>query len=267
MKFALKWLLPLLIVQGLAACGSPSPQAEQSTDAANSASTLSAYHWQLRQALDASNTASTGWAVPNHQAVQIDFSNGRLAVSQLCNAMSASYSIDGPKMEVSRPMATMMACANPALMALESRVGARLPEIQRWAVQPPARASAAPQLTLIFSDGGRWLLDGTPTNETRYGGAGEKMFLEVAPERVACSHPLMPDSKCLKVRSLSYNEQGLKQSVGPWENFYSDIQGYTHEEGVRNVLRLKRYTRANPPADASKFVYVLDMTVETERRR
>lgn len=267
MKFALKWLLPLFIVQGLSACGSPSPQAGQDAGAASSFQALGAYHWQLRQALDARNTASGDWSVPNQPALQLDFGHGRLAVSQLCNAMSASYSIDGPKMEVSRAMGTLMACPDPALMALESRVGAHLPEIQRWAVQAPAQGSAAPQLTLIFSDGGRWLLDGTPTNETRYGGAGEQMFMEIAPDRVACSHPLMRDFKCLRVRTLSYNVQGLKQSMGPWENFYGEIQGYSHEAGVRNVLRLKRYTRPNPPADASKFVYILDMTVETERRR
>ena len=267
MKFAMKWLLPLLIVQGLAACGSPSPNAEQNTETASSAPTLGAFHWQLRQALDAKNTLSTGWSVPNHPAVQIDFNHGRLAVSQLCNAMSATYNLDGPKMEVSRPMATLMACANPALMALESRVATRLPEIQRWAVQPAAQGAPAPQLTLIFSDGGRWLLDGTPTDETRYGGAGDTIFLEIAPERVACNHPVIRDFKCLKVRTFSYSEQGLKQNAGPWENFYSEIQGYTHEAGVRNVLRLKRYSRANPSADGSKFAYVLDMTVETERRR
>jgi hypothetical protein len=33
------------------------------------------------------------------------------------------------------------------------------------------------------------------------------------------------------------------------------------------VLRLKRYTRSPVPADASKYLYVLDMTVESERVR
>lgn len=267
MKFALKWLLPLLIIQGLAACANPAAQTKANTEAASDAQTLGAYHWQFRQALDAKNAASSDWAVPNHPALQIDFSHDRLAVSQLCNSMSAPYRIDGEQITVSRPMGTLMACINPALMALESRVGGHLPTLQRWAVQAPTQSSAAPQLTLHFSDGGRWLLDGTPTDETRYGAAVETQFMEIAAERVACSHPLMPDFKCLKVRTLTYNEQGIKQTTGPWENFYSDIQGYTHEAGMRNVLRLKRYTRQNPPADTSKFIYVLDMVVESEQQR
>ncbi|HYM87381.1 MAG TPA: DUF4377 domain-containing protein, partial [Pseudoxanthomonas sp.] len=42
------------------------------------------------------------------------------------------------------------------------------------------------------------------------------------------------------------------------------IEGYTHEAGIRNVLRVKRYTIKHPPADGSSLVYVLDMVVESE---
>ncbi|MBP7647899.1 MAG: DUF4377 domain-containing protein, partial [Comamonas sp.] len=80
--------------------------------------------------------------------------------------------------------------------------------------------------------------------------------------------PLIPNAQCLQVRELKYNEQGLKQSTGTWENFYGTIEGYTHQAGVRNVLRIKRFTRPEPvPADASKYVYILDMTVESETVR
>jgi hypothetical protein len=30
------------------------------------------------------------------------------------------------------------------------------------------------------------------------------------------------------------------------------------------VLRINRYTRSQPPADASRYVYVLDLVVESE---
>ena len=46
-------------------------------------------------------------------------------------------------------------------------------------------------------------------------------------------------------------------------NFYGDIEGYAHEAGIRNVLRVKRYTIKNPPADGSSLAYVLDMVVES----
>ena len=41
------------------------------------------------------------------------------------------------------------------------------------------------------------------------------------------------------------------------------IEGYTHEDGVRNVVRVKRYEVKNPPADAPSQAYVLDMVVES----
>src|SRR2546427_3924036 len=47
-----------------------------------------------------------------------------------------------------------------------------------------------------------------------------------------------------------------------FENFYGNIEGYTHEDGVRNVVRVKRYEVKNPPADAPSQAYVLDMRSE-----
>jgi heat shock protein HslJ len=257
------WVLPLLALQGLSAC-SPMPAATPQ-DGTPDAAALGAYHWQLREALDARGTAQPGWTDAGAKPVQLRFAEGRLAVARLCNGLSASYRLQGGQMEVGPVVGTMMACPDPALMALESRVGQQLPQVQGWAVQPPAAAGAAPRLTLSFRDGTRWQLEGSPTDETRYGSAGERIFLEVGPERAACPHPLMRDYRCLQVRSITYNEQGLKTAIGPWENFYDEIQGYTHQPGVRNVLRIQRYKRTQVPADASAYAYVLDMVVETGR--
>ena len=119
--------------------------------------------------------------------------------------------------------------------------------------------------TLRFDDGGMLAFEGAPTPATRYGGEGETVFLEIAPERVACSHPLIPDKQCLQVREIRYDDKGLKVGTpGAFEHFYDSIEGYTHEPGIRNVLRVDRYTVKNPPADASPQAYVLDMVVESE---
>ena len=83
---------------------------------------------------------------------------------------------------------------------------------------------------------------GEPTAETRYGGPGETVFLEVAAQSEPCSHPLIADMQCLQVRELKYDDKGIKTgTVGSFVNFYQDIEGYTHEPGIRNVLRVKRY--------------------------
>ena len=77
-------------------------------------------------------------------------------------------------------------------------------------------------------------------------------------------HPLIQDMQCLQVRELRYDAQGRKSGdTGEFLHFYDSIEGYTHQPGVRNVLRLQRYTRQNVPADASKYAYVLDMVVES----
>ena len=73
------------------------------------------------------------------------------------------------------------------------------------------------------------------------------------------------DFQCLRVREIRYGDNGVKTSTGEWENFYSEIEGYKHEPGIRNVLRIQRYKRQNVPADASAYAYVLDMVVESER--
>ena len=68
------------------------------------------------------------------------------------------------------------------------------------------------------------------------------------------------------MRERHYDVNGLKVGEpGEWQLLYQDIAGYTHEDGVRNVLRVKRYVVKNPPADAPATALVLDMVVESER--
>ncbi len=257
---------------GLAACAASQVPAR---NAGADTATLVGYHWQLREARDAQGRSQPGWILPAvpaaagsspvPRALQLNFDSERVAVARLCNALSASYRLQGSALQVGPVRGTLMACPDAAAMALEQKVGQRLPQASGWSIVPPASGTAGtPVLTLTFADGGQWLLDGTPTDATRYGSAGERMFIEVAPERVSCSHPLIPQYQCLQVRSVEYDANGLKTRVGAWENWYGDIQGYTHQPGVRNVLRIQRYKAKDVPADASAYVYVLDMTVESE---
>lgn len=52
-------------------------------------------------------------------------------------------------------------------------------------------------------------------------------------------------------------------AAGPWETFHGEIVGYAHEPGVSNVLRINRFKRPQPPADASAYIYELDLVVES----
>ncbi|MCD0503032.1 META and DUF4377 domain-containing protein [Bordetella petrii] len=242
---------------------SPAAQPADSSPSNQAGPTLSAYHWDLKQAVDAGGTAQPRWAPPKTRdgaPLRLSFADQRLSVSGLCNRLGASYETQGGKLTISQVVSTMMACPEPGVMQYERAVAELLPRARTWRIDAD---QDSPTLTLGFEDGARWTLAGTPTDETRFGSKGLIMFLEVAPRRVACSHPLIPNKQCLWARDVQYDEKGLKTGHGEWQAFYSEIEGYTHESGVRNVLRVKRYLRANAPADASRYVYVLDMVVES----
>src|SRR3546814_7094558 len=125
--------------------------------------------------------------------------------------------------------------------------------------------SAPPRLRLVAADGSTTTWTGEATAQTRYGCAGETVFMEVAPQRIDCNHPMMPDYKCLQVRDIRYDDSGVKQPPGEWEAFYGDLEGFEFRAGERKVLRLTKFDKPDPvPADPSSVAYVLDMVVEAE---
>lgn len=274
MKYRLLWL-PL----ALAAC-SQSPQGNGPAPAASAGATpapaatapataagvdanqLGQYHWQLSDATDSSGKRIDALFVRADKPVQIDFRNSRLSVSNACNALGAGYALKGDELQVSPMMSTMMACSDPALATLDGAISQRLQGNLKLSQKADA---AGPQLQLVTASGDTLHFTGQPTAETRYGGPGETVFLEVSAQTVPCNHPLIPNKQCLQVRERHYDDQGIQTGTpGDWQPLNQDIEGYTHEAGTRNVLRLKRYAIKNPPADAPNTAYVLDMVVETE---
>ncbi|MGY0558770.1 DUF4377 domain-containing protein [Lysobacter sp. A421] len=264
-------LFPLMLV----ACSAPTPPdaapppvtnaaiADATAGQAVDSALLGRYHWQLDQATDADGQRIDALLVRPEHPVQLDFADSRIQISNTCNSMSGGFSIDGGQLQVDRLAQTMMACADPALAALDDAVGDRLADPATIASQQDGDSA---QLTLTTTSGDVLVFVGKPTAETRYGSEGEQVFLEVAAQTKPCNHPLIPDKSCLQVRERTYDENGLVVGTpGEWEPLYQDIEGYTHEPGIRNVLRLKQFTIANPPADGSSIAYVLDMVVESER--
>lgn len=248
--------------QGAGMPSSTPPSASSPAQAASKASSpLAAYEWDLVNAYDAGGQAAAGWKLSGKPAFRLSFENRQLSVKNLCNVVGAAYATDGSSLRVERVISTMKACADTELMALERKVATQLPTAKSYSL----KNGATPQLTVQFADGSRWEFSGTPTASTQYGGSGQLMFLEVAPERVACSNGVMKDAQCLRVRIVSYRQDGVKLRVGAWDTFYNEIEGFKHEPGIRNVLRVNRFVRKNVPADASQHVYVLDMVVESER--
>lgn len=242
----------------LMACAQSSPNSTSS--AATDPALLKAYHWQLTDARTAAGQRINTLFVQADKPVQLDFDNNRVSVSNTCNRMGGGYAVSSGKLQLGQLASTLMSCANAKLNQLDREIGGRLQGNMHYLLQP----SDQPQLTLTTTGGDKLVFTGIETPETRYGGNGETVFLEVAAKTKACSHPLIPNMQCLQVRQIKYDEKGLKTAQGSWQSFYQTIDGYTHQDGVRNILRVKRYRVANPPADAPDSAYVLDMVVETD---
>ncbi|MEW9571483.1 DUF4377 domain-containing protein [Rhodanobacter sp. Si-c] len=265
----------LLLPLALAACAStPAASSTRATPArraapgtASGATTpdaalLSGYHWQLTQATDRYGQRIDALFVRPDKPLQLDFGSDRISVRNSCNGMGGGYRIVNGQLVVGPMMHTMMACANFALNRLDSLIGVRL------SIRPTittTRSGGTPLLQLRTTAGDTLVFTGIPTPETRYGGPGVTEYLEVAPQAVPCNHPRMPSSQCLDVREVHYDANGLKTSTpGNWHLLLQPIEGYTHEPGVHNILRVTRYTLKHRPPDTPTAAYVLDTVIESE---
>lgn len=222
---------------------------------------LSGYYWQLKDATDGAGARIDALFPRPEPALQVTFQEGRVSIANGCNMVGGSYTLKGDALSVGPMVMTQRACTETALMKADDAISERLAGGSTLVLA----AGETPTLTLATAAGDTLHFNGVPTPQTKYGSEGTRMFLEVAPERVACHHPMMPDYKCLHVREIQYGDNGVKTSTGEWQFLYQDIEGYTHKPGIRNVLRLHRFDRKDPvPADASSVAYVLDMVVESE---
>lgn len=260
----------------LAACAAPSTNsaatpkdAAAMLDAARPAAAaqpgkidLGGYRWTLETAADASGKPIPVLQRDGKYALVLSFVKDRLGVSGGCNHVGAQYAVSGEQIQVKEFQTTLMACQDPRLMQMDTAISQQLQGNNRFVIEgePPQ-----PQLRLTTASGATLHLQGEATAETRYGGPGKTTFLEVDAQRRSCPHPLMRDHQCLWVRERSYDDNGVAQKPAEdWHFMYQDIEGYQHEAGVRNVVRVKQFEVKNPPADAPSVAYVLDMVVESE---
>ena len=152
-----------------------------------------------------------------------------------------------------------MAC-DPALMQADSALSNLLAKPLK--MQMTGRPS--PRLRLVSPGNGTLNFAGEPTPESLYG-AGTTIFLEIAAHSVACPNPPSPNTRCLQYRERHYDDKGLAVGTpGDWEPLTVNIAGFTHREGVRNVLRVKQFQVPAPAGGAPSKLYVLDLVVESE---
>jgi heat shock protein HslJ len=219
----------------------------------DTATTLVAYQWQLKQATDAAGQSIAALFLTPDKPLGLLVADGRINVTGGCNRINAGYQLlDSAQIQVRQGMSTMMACPLP-LMQADAAIARFLSGTLQVAVESEA---GAPQLRLAATDGSTLTFSGTPTPETRFGGPGTRAFLEVSPE--PCVAPAPSARPCLMVRERHFDEQGLASGTpGEWRALHDGIEGYTPVAGQQHVLRVKRFEQAGTEH------FVLDMIIET----
>jgi uncharacterized lipoprotein NlpE involved in copper resistance/heat shock protein HslJ len=246
--------------------GSPAPNlvltlVSQAVTGNGLTQTLERYRWTLESATDGPTRQIDALSPNREHPVVLSFSGTRLSIQGPCNRIVGSYQINAARQltVIGGPASTMKAC-DPALMSAD----AALSGILAKPLNIEIGEGPSPRLRLLSASNNTLTFTGQATPEALYG-AGTRMFLEVSPQEVACEHPPAPNSRCLQVRERHYDEQGLAAGTpGEWRPLYENIEGFTHKEGMRNVLRIKRFDRGSVPAGASSTLYVLDLIVESE---
>ncbi len=221
---------------------------------------LEDHRWMLVDATDAANQRIDAMFPDPERSFELHFAESRLHAQGGCNGFRGAFTIDADsRLEVTGAISTMMACAAP-LMEADAALSARMAEpLETVLVRGPQ-----PTLVLLTPAGDALVLKGDLPPEARYG-ASTRVFLEVAAQTVACEASLREDGRCLQVREISFDEQGLRvDTPSEWQVFTTDIEGYQHEPGIRNVLRLKRFEPTAGPDGPAGPIYVLDLVVESE---
>jgi heat shock protein HslJ/uncharacterized lipoprotein NlpE involved in copper resistance len=220
---------------------------------------LERYRWTLVFATTASHRRIAGLPPGRDRPVVLSFAGSRMSVQGPCNRLVGGYQVTGAdQLTANVGASTMMAC-HPALMKADSALSNLLAKPLR--VRMTGRPSARLQLV---SANGILRFTGEPTPESLYG-PGTTVFLEIAAQSVACPNPPSPNARCLQFRERQYDDKGLPVGTpGEWRPLTFNIEGFTHREGIRNVLRVKQFQRPASEGGAPSNLYVLDMIVESE---
>lgn len=213
----------------------------------NAAQTLAAYEWHL----------DTG--APKH--LELHFAeNGRLSIKTSCNTLGGSWQANNNFLTTGNMMSTQMACGAAAMQ--QERMAGQLFDKTKLPFVLNLNDVNKPTLTITSSSGERHVFTGKMTAESKYGTQAETVFLEISPTTKACTG--VTAQTCLQVKEIKYDDQGLKtHHDANWSLFYNQIEGYTHNPNLHQIIRVKRYEIKNPAADQSKYAYVYDMAVMT----
>lgn len=221
---------------------------------------LGRYHWSLVSAKDSNNQPITALEAINKQVALNFTKQQQQAVASFsvgCNQMAGQVDIINNVMSIDNIMSTEMMC-DPALNQAETL----LANAMQGQSQLSEKGGNVPMLTQITSNGTTLVWQGSMTATAKYGHQGETIFWAVDHQTQPCADG--STKTCLKVKPISYNEQGIKTTEGDWTLFSGEIEGYTHDGKHNQVLRLKRYVVNPSDVKGKQYAYVLDTLIESQ---
>ncbi len=222
----------------------------------NLLSQLSRHHWQLVSAVDAHNKPMTVLTALETPA-SLTITDDALGFGVNCNTMGAQYQLNDNILSIDTVMSTQMYCAD--LDEAERKLSGLM--------QGDSRLSLFDDNQLIQkkADGSTLTWQGKLTDEAKYlseGGKVETIFLEVVPKLEDCVSG--KNQRCLKVRKVYYDANGVQTGTGEWRLFNKAIKGYTHSDNLHQILRVKKYITDAVDVKGKQLTYVLDMVVMSE---
>lgn len=238
---------------------SPNINHSAETKAIISEKGLSNYRWQLVSAID-SNKNNLTKLINIKDKVELSFnvndSQRNVNFGVGCNSMSGHYTLKDNVLTISEVISTQMLCETD-IDAAENI----LAKSMYGASQLTLTANKVPLLTQIANNGSVLVWKGELTSEAKYGVKPEIIYWQIASQTQPC--PGSTTQKCLKVRPIVYNQQGIQTMQGEWRLFNGNIEGYTHDSTLDQILRLKRFTIDPVDVKGKQTVYVVDRVVES----
>ncbi|MBP6496700.1 MAG: META and DUF4377 domain-containing protein [Psychrobacter sp.] len=221
---------------------------------------LARYRWTLLDIDDKSGGAVITTLVDIKNQVTLLFKQNQghntLNYGVGCNTMSASYELQDHTLTTEDSMSAKMLCEN--LNKAENL----LDTLMQGTSEISVTEGENPVLTQVTSNAVTLTWKGRLTSQAKYNGKGETVFWAVNANKVACADN--SSEMCLQVKSVTYNNQGIKVSEGKWSAFNGEIDGYQHDGKHEEVLRLQRYQLdSDENAEGEAYAYVLDAVIES----
>ena len=219
---------------------------------------LQSYDWQLNNINSTDPITWNGsYLQTQNGKITLNFNQNHITYNVGCNQLSNQYSLSKNTMQpIGTGISTLMGCGE--LQAREQWLAKQMQSPSELQIMETQVDAVLSQTT---ADGSWLQWVGKLKPEVKYG-KGETVFLEVKPKWQYCDK--VTDRKCLEVRDINYDTQGLKTAVGQWYLLDAPIMGYRHDESAQRVLRLTRYR--TPPTDTKGYgnLYQLDSVIETK---